>query len=41
MREMFETLNEARKENPSEFYGSFAVLIALFGLFYVTMWIFY
>jgi len=41
MKEMVTTLNQARKENPSEFYGGIAFLTILSALFYVSMWIFY
>ena len=29
------------KEDPTEFFGSIAVLLLTFGMFYVSMWIFY
>ena len=38
---MFNYLNNARKENPSEFYGGIAFLTILSALFYISMWIFY
>jgi hypothetical protein len=41
MKEMFSTLNQARKETPSEFYGGIAFMTILFVSFYVAMWIFY
>lgn len=41
MKEMFTTLNQARKENPKEFYGSFVFLIGLFTTFYFAVWIFH
>ena len=41
MKAMFSTLNQARKENPSEFYGGIAFMTILFVSFYVAMWIFY
>ena len=39
MKEMFITLNEARKEDPKEFYGGIAVMVFSFALTYVVLWI--
>jgi hypothetical protein len=38
VKEMFTTLNEFRKEDPKEFYGSIAFMVFMFGFFYVSMW---
>jgi hypothetical protein len=37
--EMFRVLNEARKEDPKEFYSSIAFMVLLFGGFYAAVWI--
>ena len=29
------------KEDPKEFFGSTFLLVTMFGMFYVSMWIFY
>ena len=39
VKEMFTTLNEFRKEDPKEFYGSIAFVIFIFSCFYVSMWV--
>jgi hypothetical protein len=39
LKEMVVVLNECRKEDPKEFYGSIATIVLLFGGFYVTMWV--
>lgn len=39
IKEMFQVLNEARKEDPKEFYGSIAFVVLLFGGFYATIWL--
>jgi hypothetical protein len=39
VKEMFTTLNEFRKEDPKEFYGSIAFMVFMFGFFYVSMWV--
>ena len=41
MKEMFIMLNQARKEDPKEFYGSIAVMAYLFAFTYVVLWIFH
>lgn len=41
MKQMFITLNEARKEDPKEFYGGIAVMVFSFALTYVVLWIFH
>ena len=38
MKQMIRTLNEARKEDPKEFWGSIVVVIAIFGMMYVGLW---
>jgi hypothetical protein len=40
MKAIFSTLNQARKENPSEFYGGIVFLTTLSVLFYISMWLF-
>ena len=35
VKKMFTTLNEFRKEEPKEFYGSIAFMV----FFYVSMWV--
>ena len=39
MKEMFTTLKEAFKENPSEFIKSILLLAAISVMFYVAIWI--
>jgi len=34
MKQMNRTLNEARKQDPKEFWGSIAAIIAIFGMLY-------
>ena len=34
MKHMIRTLNEARKQDPKEFWGSIAVVVAIFGMLY-------
>jgi len=41
MKTIVSTLNQARKEVPTEFYGGVAFIAMLSAFFYVTMWIFY
>jgi hypothetical protein len=38
-KQMFVELNECRKQDPKEFYGSIAAVVMIFGGFYVTMWL--
>jgi hypothetical protein len=38
MKKMIRTLNEARKEDPKEFWGSIVVVIVIFGMMYVGLW---
>jgi hypothetical protein len=38
IKEMFTSLNEFRKEDPKEFYGSVAVVIVGFTFFYFALW---
>jgi hypothetical protein len=40
MKAIFSTLNQARKEIPSEFYGGIVFLTTLSMLFYISMWLF-
>jgi hypothetical protein len=35
---MLKELNEVRKQDPKEFYGSIAFVVLLFGGFYVAIW---
>jgi len=39
MKQMIQTLNEARKEDPKEFWGSIAVVVAIFGMLYSGLWV--
>jgi len=41
MKEMIKVLNETRKTNAKEFYGSIVVIIASFAMFYVANAIFH
>ena len=41
MKEMLITLNEARKEDPKEFYGGIAFMVFSLALTYVVLWIFH
>ena len=38
MKQMIRTLNEARKEDPKEFWGSIAVVVTIFGMMYGGLW---
>ena len=38
IKEMFATLNQCRKEDPKEFYGSIIFVTFMSVLFYLTMW---
>lgn len=38
MKQMIRTLNEARKEDPKEFWGGIVVMISIFGMMYVGLW---
>lgn len=38
MKKMIRTLNEARKEDPKEFWGSIVAMITIFGMMYVGLW---
>jgi hypothetical protein len=38
IKEMFVSLNEFRKQDPKEFYGSIAFMVALFGFLYFGLW---
>jgi hypothetical protein len=38
-KQMVVKLNDLRKRDPKEFYGSIAAVIIIFGVFYVTMWL--
>ena len=39
LRQMFSEMNEYRKENPKDFYGSIVFVVMMFGGFYAAMWI--
>jgi hypothetical protein len=39
MKKMIRTLNEARKEDPKEFWGSIAVVVTIFGMMYSGLWV--
>lgn len=39
MKEMLRMLNEARKENPKEFWGIIACMLAISGFIYGSMWL--
>jgi hypothetical protein len=39
IKEMFTSLNEFRKEDPKEFYSSIALMVFVFGFFYVALWV--
>jgi hypothetical protein len=39
MKEMLRTLNEARREDPKEFWGGIVAMIAIFGSLYVGLWV--
>ena len=36
---MIQTLNEARKEDPKEFWGGIVAMIAIFGMLYGGLWV--
>jgi hypothetical protein len=38
IKEMFITLNDFRKEDPKEFYGSVAFMIFMFAFLYASLW---
>lgn len=38
MKQMIRTLNEARKEDPKEFWGSIAAVVTIFGMMYGGLW---
>ena len=39
MKEMLRMLNEARKEDPKEFWGIIALMLAISGYIYGSMWL--
>lgn len=39
MKEMFSTMNEARKNDPKEFWGSVAYVVLSFTLLVTLMWV--
>jgi hypothetical protein len=38
MKQMIRTLNEARKEDPKEFWGGIVAMITIFGMMYIGLW---
>lgn len=39
MKEMFKTLNQARKSAPAEFWGSIIYVVGFFGFIWACIWI--